>query len=138
MIGSTRAARRAGHTQACRPAISNTSETAPNAMGSKGDTFQTWRASTRAATTLASRPSAMPASSRRAPRAITIRAIVPAPAPSAIRTPISCLSCATTVDITPYTPTMASTRPKAANTDNSVRLKRGVAYSKSSSSTLSG
>ena len=51
----------------------------------------------------------------------------PRPAPSAIRSPMSCVRCATTNDITPKMPTAASASATAAKLAKSTVVKRSPA-----------
>ena len=99
--GLTRVARRAGHSVAWSPTTISTAATAANDSGSHGETFQISSRIARAASAEPASPMTMPAAMSFAPPASTIETMRSVVAPSAIRTPISCVRRLTACAMTP-------------------------------------
>src|SRR5262245_4771658 len=101
IIGSTFAARCAGIQQASSATAISSSGTAMNVTGSVALTPKSSDFINRVSAKEAANPIAMPASVSFIPCPVTILSTAPALAPSAIRTPISRVRCATEYAITP-------------------------------------
>src|SRR5713226_393960 len=99
--GSVRAARRAGKKHAASETIVITTSADPKASGSRGLTLYRRFPSKRVEASAAPAPSNTPPAVNVKPRDITSRNRLDASAPSAMRSPSSCVLCDTAYDITP-------------------------------------
>src|SRR5688572_6149821 len=118
--GSTRAARAAGSQLASNDTTSSVTMTAASTTGSRGETSNNSGDIHRPAARAARRPSATPMPTTRRLSPTTRRATSGVRAPRAIRTPISCVRCATLCAITPYNPTAAKRSASPPNVANMV------------------
>src|ERR1039457_5812962 len=123
-MGSTRVARRAGIRQAPSATTPSIAATRANVAGSDGFTSNSRLVSNREAASAPANPAARPARMGPKARAIVRPRMLWRCAPSARRSPISGVRCATAYEITPYTPTTASARATLANSSRRAAWKR--------------
>src|SRR5262249_12895016 len=117
-VGSTFDPRRAGIQVAAMATAINATPTLVNTSGSRGEVWYNNGANQRPAMSAMIDPIAIPPTTPPSPSRTISRTTSAACAPSAMRTPISCVRCDTLYATTLYKPTVASTSarpPKIVN-----------------------
>src|SRR5688572_349061 len=132
----TPAARRAG-IQLAASTASTSMVTMPNSVsGSVGSTPYSSERSTRVVAKAPARPHTIPATASANPWPTTSLTTSRRVAPSATRTPISTVRCATPNEITPYVPIAASSSASPAKAPSSMVMNRGCAVAEATRASI--